>query len=74
MAITKRKLVLTFGTPSNRSVDVVITKPKEGITDPEIKAAMEKMLATGALGDGSVADSIEGAKYVTQQVDEVTIA
>ena len=34
---------------------------------------MDTVLATGAVGEKSAVDSIVGAKYVIQQVDEVDL-
>nr|WP_307990653.1 DUF2922 domain-containing protein [uncultured Niameybacter sp.] len=74
METTKRSLVLTFGTPAKTQETITISNPSELLTGAEIKAAMTKMLASGAIGEIIQANSIEGAKYVIQQVNAVDLS
>lgn len=73
MEITKRSLVLVFGTPAGKEETITITNPGESLEGAQIKAVMDTVLATGAVGEKSAVDSIVGAKYVIQQVDEVDL-
>lgn len=72
--ITRKNLVLTFGTSAGKSVKLTITKPREGLTGEEISTAMTDIIAANALGeDGLVATKVE-AKYVVQQTEAVSLA
>lgn len=71
MEITKRNLVLAFGTPAGKEETITIKTPNETLEGPQIKAAMDKALATGAIGEKVQADSVAWAKYIIQQEDEV---
>ncbi len=72
--ITKKNLVLTFGTSAGKEVKLTIAKPKEGLTSGEISAAMTDIIAANALGeDGLVTTKVE-AKYVVQQTEAITLA
>lgn len=72
MEIKSRKLVLTFGTPLKTTLDLTIGNPNTNLQPAQIKTAMDAIVASGAVGDVVVANSVAGAKYVIQQVDEVT--
>ena len=74
METTKRSLVLTFGTPAKTQETITISNPADLLTGTEIKAAMTKMLASGAIGENIQANSIEGAKYVIQQVSAIDLS
>lgn len=74
MEITKKNLVLAFGTPAGKEETITITNPNETLEGSKIKIAMDKALASGAIGEKIAADSIVGAKYVIQQVDEVNLS
>lgn len=73
MEVTKRNLVLVFGTPTNGEETITITNPADLLTGTEIKTAMNQALASGAIGENVQANSIVGAKYVIQQVDTVDL-
>lgn len=73
MEITKRNLVLTFGTPIQTEVNVVVKNPNTTLTPTQIKTAMDAIIASNAIGEASVVDSIVEAKYVIQQEDMVTL-
>lgn len=73
MEVTKRNLVLTFGTPAKTEETITITNPSELLSGTQIKAAMDKALASGAIGENVQANSVVGAKYVIQQVDTVDL-
>ena len=59
MEITKRSLVLVFGTPVGKEETITITNPGESLEGSQIKAVMDTVLATGAVGEKSAVDSIE---------------
>lgn len=73
MEVTKRNLVLIFGTPARTQETITITNPAELLTGEEIKQAMTLAVNTGAIGENVQANSIIGAKYVIQQVAEVDL-
>mgnify|MGYP001260787142 CR=1 FL=1 len=73
MKVTKRNLVLTFGTPVKTQETITITNPAELLSGAEIKQAMTVALNSGAIGENVQANSIAGAKYVIQQVDAVNL-
>ncbi|MDF2614094.1 MAG: hypothetical protein K0S71_1880 [Clostridia bacterium] len=72
--ITKKSLVLTFGTVGSKEVSLTITKPADGLTGAAIAAAMDQIVSTNAYGDGDVVNQKLGAKYVTQQVNTIILA
>ena len=72
--ITKKSLVLTFGTGAGKEVKLTIAKPKTDLTSDEISVAMTDIIAANALGeDGLVATKVS-AKYVVQQTEAITLA
>ena len=73
METTKRSLVLTFGTPAKTQETITISNPAELLSGTAIKTAMTKMLESGAIGENIQANSIEGAKYIVQQVNAVDL-
>lgn len=74
METTKRSLVLTFATPAKTQETITISNPAELLSSKQIKAAMTKMLESGAIGENIQASTIEGAKYVIQQVNAVDLS
>ena len=71
--ITKKSLVLTFGTVGSKEVALTITKPSDTLTGAEIASAMDQIVATNAYGDGDAVNQKLGVKYVTQQVDVIAL-
>ncbi|WP_069999254.1 DUF2922 domain-containing protein [Cellulosilyticum sp. I15G10I2] len=71
--ITKKSLVLTFKTAGNKEVSLTITKPSNGITGQDISTAMDTMIAAGGYGDGDLVTEKLTAKYVTQQVENISL-
>lgn len=71
MEMTKKSLVLTFSTAAKTEETITINSPNETLTGAKVKIAMDKALASGAIGEKSPADAVVGAKYVIQQVDAV---
>ena len=73
MEITKKNLILAFGTPAKTEETITITNPSPTLEASHIKAAMTQALASGAIGENVGANSIVGAKYMIQQVDTVNL-
>lgn len=73
MEITRRNLVLTFGTPAKTEESITITNPAETLSGSQVKKAMTDALASGAIGENVQADKIVGAKFVIQQVDALDL-
>ena len=71
--ITKKSLVLTFGTVGSKEVTLTITKPSDTLTGVNIASAMDQIIAANAYGDGDVVNQKLAAKYVTQQVDAIAL-
>lgn len=71
--VKKRNLVLEFGTTSGKAITLTINTPAEGLTGPQIKAAMDKIIAAKALGEEQLVTTVETAKYVVQQVEDVSL-
>ena len=72
--ITRRALVLTFGTEGSKEVSITIAKPAEDLTATNITSAMDRVIAAKAYGDGDIVNQKLGAKYVVQQVEKITLA
>ena len=73
MELVKKSLVLTFSTAAKTEENITISNPNETLSGMQIKTAMDKALASGAIGEKHPADSIVGAKYMIQQVDNVDL-
>lgn len=70
----EQALQLTFVTDGNKSVSFTIDEPKVGLTDAEIKAAMDVMIQQGAIltTSGSLAEK-KAAKLITTETREVAL-
>ena len=71
--VKKRNLVLEFGTTSGKAITLTINTPAEGLEGAQIKAAMDKIIAAKALGEEELATTVETAKYVVQQVEDISL-
>jgi len=71
--ITRKSLVLTFGTAGSKEVSLTITKPDDSLSAANIASAMDQIVATNAYGDGDIVKQKLAAKYVIQQVDTITL-
>lgn len=71
--ITKRNLVLTFGTKDGKELNLTITKPREDLADGEISAAMTEIIAANTLGADSLVTTKVEANYVIQQKEAVSL-
>lgn len=74
MRMTKRNLVLTFATPLEVDMDLRINNPSDTLNGTTIKAAMDAIVASNALGDVVRPNAAKSAKYVIQQEQDVTLA
>lgn len=79
MATTTRKtLVLSFGFSADvdKKTTINIAKPKEGLTDEQIKTAMQTVVDNGVLGHkdlSSGADVVKEANYVNTETEELAL-
>lgn len=76
--VTKKVLVLKFGYASDadKKATVNISKSKEGLTDEEIKTAMEQVVAAGALchkEESTAVNKIVEANYVNTVTEEIAL-
>lgn len=72
--ITRRNLVLSFATTAGKKMNLIIKEPAEGLEPVTVSAAMDEIIASGALGSDGTAASKEEAKYVIQEEEEITLA
>ena len=72
--VTKRTLVLTFGTPAGAEVKLTINKPKEGLTGKNVSDAMEAIINAKALGEEQFVSSKVDAKFVIQETESLDIS
>lgn len=75
---TKKVLVLKFGyaADSDKTAQISISKPKEGLTDEQIKTAMSSVVTQGALckkGEATGIDKIVDANYVNTVTEELAL-
>ncbi len=72
--VTKKVLVLNFLCENGKELKVTINNPNGALTGTQIKASMNKIVASQALGDESQVSDIVSAYYVTQQQEDVALA
>lgn len=72
--VIKKTLVLGFVTSEGKSVNLTINAPKEGLSGVEVASAMEQIISSNALGEEGTVTQKSGAKYVIQEVDEITLS
>lgn len=79
MATTSKKvLVLSFGfsADADKKTSINISKPKDGLTDEQIKTAMQTVATNGVLGHkdlSSGADVVNEANYVNTETEELAL-
>ena len=71
--ITKRNLLLTFGTATGAKVTLTINSPNPDLSGPEISAAMDQIINTNAYGEEELVKSKQEAKYVIQQTEAIEL-
>ena len=71
MEITKRSLVMNFLLANGKSMKLTVNNPKEGLVGQDIQAAMDEVVASGALGEEALVNGYEGAEYRISQVEPV---
>ncbi len=74
MKETKKTLVLSFTNEVGKSVNLTINDPAEGLEGEVVASVMEEIIASAALGEDSLVANKVAAKYVVQQVEEITLA
>ena len=73
MKETRRVLVLGFTSEIGKSVNITINDPADGLEGEVIGGVMEEIIASVALGDESLVANKTDAKYVIQQVEEISL-
>lgn len=73
MAVVRKNLNLIFGAADESKLEITVLKPLESLQGSEIKAAMDTIIETGALGANSQAAKIIGAEYDIRQIEEVVL-
>ncbi len=71
--ITKKVLVLTFQTAKGKEASLTINAPEEGLEGTSVSEAMDAVIEAAAYGEGDLAVTKGGAKYVIQQVEAIEI-
>lgn len=71
--VTKKNLVLVFGTGAGGEVKLTINTPSADLTSEEISAAMDAIIASKALGEEQLVSTKNEAKYIIQQVEAITL-
>lgn len=71
MATKVLKLTFTNGEGKNSSIS--LANPKEGLTEDQVKTAMEQIVSSNAFGKWGVKKfaAVVGAKYYTTQSDAI---
>lgn len=72
--ITKKNLVLGFTTPAGKEVSLTIKEPAEGLESAQVSAVMDEIIATNAFGDTETVSAKESAKYVIQEIEQISLA
>lgn len=73
MAVVRKNLVLIFGAADESKLEITVLKPLESLEGSEIKAAMDTVITSGALGVSSQATKIIGAEYDIREIQEVAL-
>lgn len=71
--VTKRTLIMAFGTPAGGEVKLTINKPKDGLTGSQISAAMDQIIASNALGEAQLVSTKNDAKFVIQETESIEL-
>ena len=71
--ITKKNLVLTFGTALGGEEKITINTPNEALTSEAISSAMDAIIASKAFGEEQLVSTKTEAKYVIQQVEAIEL-
>ncbi len=72
--ITKKALVLTFKTAGNKEVSLTIAKPSDTLLAQDVASAMDAVIAANGYGDGDLVTEKLAAKYVMQEVENISLA
>ena len=71
--ITKRNLLLSFGTTGGKTVNLTVNTPNPALEDAEVVSAMDAIIAAGALGSEEVVSTKVEAKYVVQEEESIAL-
>lgn len=71
--ITKKTLVLNFGTAVGDSLKLTINAPADNLSAETVSAAMDAIITSAAFGADSPAKVKSEAKYVIQEVEEIAL-
>ena len=71
--ITKKTLVLNFGTAVGDSLKLTINAPADNLSAETVSAAMDAKITSEAFGADSLAKVKSEAKYVIQEVEEIAL-
>ena len=71
--ITKKNLVLGFKTTAGKEMKLTIKEPAEELASSTISSVMDEIIATNALGEETQVSTKEGAKYIIQQEESITL-
>ena len=74
MKETKRVLVLGFINEVGKNVNLTINDPADNLIGVCIASVMEEIIASAVLGDESLVSNVADAKYVIQQVEEISLS
>lgn len=71
--VTKKILVLTFGTPQGKKLKLTINNPKKSLTSEEISTIMDEIIDTRTFGQMQVVSEKLEAKYIIQEEESVEL-
>lgn len=71
----KRKLEMTFKNQASKNSKISLDNPRETVTNVEVKAAMENIVAMDVFdtGDGGLVELVS-AKIISTEVQELELA
>ncbi|MFC7364918.1 MULTISPECIES: DUF2922 domain-containing protein [Bhargavaea] len=68
-------LELIFRTAGGKRMTFSVDEPKEGLTEPEVRQAMQEVIDSGVFGtDGHPLESAEAARIVSRGVTDIITA
>lgn len=70
-----KTLELVFKTAGGKRMTLTVDNPREGLTEAEVRQAMDEVIASGVFGtDGHPAESTEAARIVSRGVTDIITA
>ncbi|MGN7386559.1 DUF2922 domain-containing protein [Sporosarcina sp. SAFN-015] len=68
-------LQLNFLTAAGKQTSITVDEPKNGLTPSEVEAAMQQIISSGVFEvDGSLLESVKGARIIERTVTELVKA